>query len=74
MPSSETTDPLDTPLPCDIVLGSCTFRQGVSLRTFVEAARRWRATISEIELVRQQRDAIRDKYEALLLQLGATDA
>ena len=39
---SETSDPLDTPLPCDIALGSCTFRQGVSLRTFVEAAKRWR--------------------------------
>jgi hypothetical protein len=34
-------DPMNTPLPCDIRVGGATFRKGVSLGTFAEAARRW---------------------------------
>jgi hypothetical protein len=34
-------DPLNTPLPCDVKVGGGTFRKGVKLGTFVEAARRW---------------------------------
>lgn len=38
---SETTDPLDTPLPCDVRIGHVTFRQGVPLREFVDTAQLW---------------------------------
>jgi hypothetical protein len=34
-------DALDVPLPADVVVGGATFRKGVSLLTFVMAARRW---------------------------------
>lgn len=36
-----TDDPLDIPLPCEITINHITFDQGVSLRTFVNAAQRW---------------------------------
>lgn len=36
-----TPDPMNLPLPCDITVGGGTFRKGVKLITFVEAARRW---------------------------------
>jgi hypothetical protein len=32
---------LDVPLPCDVRVGHTTFRKGVKLNTFIEAARRW---------------------------------
>lgn len=32
---------LEIPLPCDVKVGGATFRKGVSLATFVMAARRW---------------------------------
>lgn len=35
------SDPMNTPLPCDVTVGGGTFRKGVRLGTFVEAARRW---------------------------------
>lgn len=35
------SDPMNTPLPADVKVGHTTFRKGVSLRIFVEAARRW---------------------------------
>lgn len=38
-----TTDPLETPLPCDVRCGSIRFSKGVPLRILVEAATRWRA-------------------------------
>jgi hypothetical protein len=34
-------DAMNTPLPCDVKVGHTTFRKGVALGTFVEAARRW---------------------------------
>lgn len=36
------SDPMNTPLPCDVSVDGVTFRKGVPLRTFVEAATRWR--------------------------------
>lgn len=36
-------DPMDMPLPCDVKCGSVTFSKGVSLRTLVNAAARWKA-------------------------------
>ena len=34
-------DPMNTPLPCDVVVGGGTFNKGVKLGTFVKAAQRW---------------------------------
>lgn len=34
-------DPLDIPLPADVMINHLRFAKGVSLRTLVEAARRW---------------------------------
>lgn len=39
----ETTDPLDTPLPCEVRFPGIIFGKGVSLRTLVNAATRWKA-------------------------------
>lgn len=36
-------DPMDTPLPCDIHVQGMRFGKGVALRTFVDAAIRWRS-------------------------------
>lgn len=44
---NQTTDPLDTPLPCDVKVPGAVFRKGVSLRTFVTAAARWKAKADE---------------------------
>ena len=33
---------MDTPLPCEVRCGSVVFSKGVALRTFVEAAARWK--------------------------------
>lgn len=38
----ETTDPLDTPLPCDVTLPGMVLHQGVALRVLVNAAARWK--------------------------------
>jgi hypothetical protein len=35
-------DPMDTPLPCEVICGPIRFSKGVRLRTLVEAAERWR--------------------------------
>lgn len=40
-PNHCVNDPMCKPLPCDITVGGATFRKGVRLGTFVEAARRW---------------------------------
>ena len=45
-------DPLDTPLPCDVLLPGMTIRQGVPLRTLTQAAARWKARLDEIERAR----------------------
>ena len=50
MPSDTpaTTDPLDMELPCDIQMPGVRFGKGVKLRTFVEAARRWKRMADEL--------------------------
>jgi hypothetical protein len=35
------SDPMNTPLPCDVKVGHTTFRKGVKLGTFVTAAQHW---------------------------------
>jgi hypothetical protein len=40
---TNTTDPLDMPLPCEIRVPGMRFSKGVKLRVFVEAAARWKA-------------------------------
>lgn len=35
------SDPMNTPLPCDVKIGATTFRKGVKLGTFVLAAQHW---------------------------------
>lgn len=39
--NAEIDPALEIPLPCDVKVGGATFRKGVSLATFVMAARRW---------------------------------
>ncbi|HKT52902.1 MAG TPA: hypothetical protein VJP88_00505 [Caulobacteraceae bacterium] len=48
-PAEARSDPLDTPLPCDVEVAHIRFRKGVALRTFVNAARRWHAKASAAE-------------------------
>jgi hypothetical protein len=40
-PRPPSAEPFDMPLPCDVKVGAVTFRKGVRLGTFVDAARRW---------------------------------
>lgn len=58
----KTTDPLDTPLPCDVRCGSVKFSKGVSLRTFVEAATRWKV-LADAQVAGQMGDLARVRRE-----------
>lgn len=42
-----TTDPLDTPLPCNVGLPGMMIRKGVALRVLVNAATRWKRSADE---------------------------
>lgn len=73
MPTPETTDPLDMELPCEIRVPGMRFSKGVKLRTFVEAARRWKAMADELARIQHPISA----EKALNVFLGnrnATDA
>lgn len=43
-------DPLDMPLPCDVNLPNMRFGKGVSLRTFAQAAARWKTLAAMVPL------------------------
>ena len=43
-------DPLDTPLPCEVSVPGMRFGKGVSLRTFVQAATRWKTLAAMVPL------------------------
>lgn len=52
-------DPTEHKLPYDVTVGAVTFRSGVSLETFVNAAKRWHraAYPQSYELTQEQKDA-----------------
>lgn len=65
--AADAADPLDIPLPCAVTVGHIPFRQGVSLATFVLAARRWHreAFPEAYELTEEQRALNLANWQAL---------
>lgn len=60
-------DGLDAPLPCDVTInGGMTFSKGVKLRTFVNAAERWRKLAIET-MTRSSAQPSRDDIIQVLL-------
>lgn len=49
---TETTDPLDTPLPCEVRINHIRFSKGVPLRTLVDAATRWHTQARDAHLAK----------------------
>lgn len=58
MPCEERTDPLDMPLPCAVKLPGVVFGKGVSLRTLVEAAARWKAMADKAAFASLNKEAM----------------
>ena len=50
----EGADPLDMPLPCDVNLPNMRFGKGVSLRTLVDAAARWKVIAAKVPLAEME--------------------
>ena len=67
------SDPLDTPLPCDIELRGMKIRKGCSLGTLVDAANRWRdAALDAINSQPPQQEIAKEKLNEPVEALGSS--
>ena len=71
------SDPMDTPLPCEVICGPIRFGKGVKLRTLAEAAERWRKIAQNHIMCCHDADGGRaalDAFKTAITKFGDADS